>query len=265
MRTLSVVIPALNEAGNIPHVIAAVPLAALRDAGWETEIVIVDNASTDGTGELAESLGARVVRQPQRGYGNAYRAGLDSVRSEVVATGDADRTYPFDALPELLRQLDEHGADFLSTNRLHAANRRAMKPSHFVANHFLSAISRVLFRHRMRDSQSGMWVFYTRVWRGIDVAAPGMAFSQEIKNAAVHSGFRVKEVPIEYRARAGEVKLKALADGWSNLRSLFTHRLGLGSRGAAGPAAPVLSALPAVQPSPAQDGVMADCAPQTVK
>jgi glycosyltransferase involved in cell wall biosynthesis len=262
MRTLSVVIPALNEAGNIPHVIAAVPVAALRDAGWETEIVVVDNASTDGTGEVAERLGARVVRQPDRGYGNAYRAGLDSVRSEVVATGDADRTYPFDALPDLLRQLDERRADFLSTNRLHAANRRAMKPSHFVANHVLSAISRLLFRHRMRDSQSGMWVFYSRVWQGIDVSAPGMAFSQEIKNAAVRGGYRVEEVPIEYRARAGEVKLKALSDGWSNLRSLFTHRFGLGAPAAAPAAVPAVPARPA---GPAQDGVMADCAPQTVK
>jgi hypothetical protein len=176
----------------------------------------------------------------------------------VVATGDADRTYPFDALPELLRQLEERRADFLSTNRLHPANREAMKPSHFLANHVLSAISRRLFGHGMRDSQSGMWVFHSYVWRGIDVSAPGMAFSQEIKNAAVHGGYRVEEVPIEYRARAGEVKLKALSDGWSNLRSLFTHRLGLG--------APAPSrALHAGQASKAQDGVMADCAPQTVK
>lgn len=259
MRTLSVVIPALNEAGNIPHVIAAVPVAELRDAGWETEIVVVDNGSGDGTGEIAQSLGARVVRQPLRGYGNAYRAGLDSVTSDVIATGDADRTYPFDALPELLRQLEERHADFLSTNRLHAANRTAMKTSHFVANHVLSALSRRLFGHRMRDSQSGMWVFHSYVWRGIDVCAPGMAFSQEIKNAAVHGGYRVEEVPIDYRARAGEVKLRALSDGWSNLRSLFTHRLSLGA-----PAAPA-QAPHAGQPSAAQDGVMADCVPQTVK
>ena len=258
MRTLSVVIPALNEAENIPHVIAAVPVAELAEAGWETEIVVVDNASTDGTGKVAADLGARVVHQPLRGYGNAYRAGFDAVDSEVVATGDADRTYPFDALPGLLRRLDERRIDFLSTNRLHPANRGAMKPSHFVANHLLSAISRALFEHEMRDSQSGMWIFHGYVWRSIEVSAPGMAFSQEIKNAAVHGGFRVEEVPIEYRVRAGEVKLKAVSDGWSNLRSLFTHRFSLGAPGAAADGRD--GGRPATE-----DGVMADCAPQTVK
>ena len=256
MRSLAVVIPALNEAENIPAVIEAVPAARLREAGWYTEIVIVDNASTDGTGELAASLGAKVVYQPSRGYGNAYQAGFAAVSSDVIATGDADRTYPFEALPELLAYLEEHEVDFLTTNRLHAANRRAMKASHFVANHVLSATSRVLFGHKVRDSQSGMWVFRREVWQGISVTAPGMAFSQEIKNASIRAGFRVREVPIEYRMRGGKVKLKALSDGWSNLRSLFTHRMSVGKRSRADErdseaAATTLS------------GAMADYAPST--
>lgn len=259
MRTLSVVIPALNEAENIPHVIEAVPVDCLRDSGWETEIVIVDNASTDGTGEIASKLGARVVYQPDRGYGNAYQAGFDSVGSDVIATGDADQTYPFDALPELLRLLDERGIEFLTTNRLHSANRKAMKASHFVANHVLSAVSRTLFNHQVRDSQSGMWVFQSYVWRNIEVTSPGMAFSQEIKNAAIHGGYRVEEVPIEYRVRGGDVKLNAISDGISNLRGLFEHHRSVkSSREAARdrvvrPAATV------------EDGVMADCAPQEAK
>jgi glycosyltransferase involved in cell wall biosynthesis len=257
MRTLTVVIPALNEAENIPHVIAAVPLAQLRDAGWDTEIVIVDNASTDDTGKIAADLGARVVFQPERGYGNAYRAGFDAVDSDVIATGDADRTYPFDALPKLLRHLEARDVEFLSTDRLHAANRKAMKASHFLANHTLSAISRGLFEHEMRDSQSGMWIFRSYVWRSIEVSAPGMAFSQEIKNAAVHGGFRVEEVPIEYRVRAGKVKLNALSDGWSNLLHLFTHRLNAGAPGAA---AAGRGRVPAAR----EDGEMAECAPLTV-
>ncbi len=236
MRTLSVVIPALNEAENIPAVLAAVPVARLCEAGWLTEIVIVDNASTDGTGELAAELGARVVHQPMRGYGNAYRAGFAAVDSEVIATGDADRTYPFEELPALLAYFDEHEVDFLTTNRLHAANRRAMKASHYLANHLLSATSRALFRHSVRDSQSGMWIFRREVWHHITVSSPGMAFSQEIKNATIRAGYRVREVPIEYRRRGGEVKLNALPDGLANLRGLFSHRLRPNESGpAAGP------------------------------
>lgn len=107
MRRLSVVIPALNEAPNLPTVMANIPVAELAAAGWETEVIVVDNASTDDTAEVAKSLGARVVLQPQRGYGNAYQQGFDAATGDVIATGDADCTYPFDALPELLETLTE--------------------------------------------------------------------------------------------------------------------------------------------------------------
>jgi glycosyltransferase involved in cell wall biosynthesis len=218
------VIPALNEASNLPAVMATIPYDELADAGWEAEVVIVDNASTDGTGDVARSLGARVVYQPDRGYGNAYHAGIGAATGDVVATGDADRTYPFDALPDLLRILEEQDVEFMTTNRLLRANRAAMKRSHTMANHALSAVSRALFRNGLRDSQSGMWLFKGYVWKGLDVRSSGMAFSQEIKNAAGRAGYRVLEVPIEYRPRGGEVKLNALPDGVANLRQLFEHR-----------------------------------------
>jgi glycosyltransferase involved in cell wall biosynthesis len=222
--TLSIVIPALNEAGNMKSVMDSIPFDTLASAGWSTEVVVVDNDSTDGTGDVARKLGARVVHQPERGYGNAYRAGFDVALGDVIATGDADRTYPFDALPELLEVMVESDAEFMTTDRLHSANRGAMKSSHFVANHVLSAVSRMLFRHDFRDSQSGMWVFRRYVWSGLDVRSPGMAFSQEIKNDAARAGYRVLEVPIEYRTRGGDVKLNAVADGVNNLLGLFAHR-----------------------------------------
>ncbi|MFJ5922059.1 glycosyltransferase family 2 protein [Kitasatospora sp. NPDC092948] len=224
MGTLSIVIPALNEAENLPAVMASIPVAELAADGWKTEVVVVDNASVDGTAEVARTLGARVVSQPQRGYGNAYQAGFDAADGDVIATGDADCTYPFDALPDLLRTMRERDVEFITTNRLLRRNRSAMKPSHFAANHALSALSRTLFRNGLRDSQSGMWIFRRYVWHGVDVRSGGMAFSQEIKNATTRAGFRFLEVPIDYRERGGEVKLRALPDGMGNLRQLFRHR-----------------------------------------
>jgi glycosyltransferase involved in cell wall biosynthesis len=224
MKALSIVIPALNEAANLPAVMETVPVAELAAAGWSTEVVVVDNASTDGTGDVARELGARVVHQPARGYGNAYHAGFNAADGDVIATGDADRTYPFDALPRLLATLEERDVEFMTTNRLGRENAAAMKRSHTIANHALSGVSRMLFRNGLRDSQSGMWVFRRHVWHGIDVRSTGMAFSQEIKNAATLAGYRTLEVPIEYRKRGGEVKLNALPDGMANLRQLFQHR-----------------------------------------
>jgi glycosyltransferase involved in cell wall biosynthesis len=224
VSTLSIVIPAFNEAPNLPEVVASVPLDELTAGGWDTEVVVVDNASTDGTADVARSLGVRVVSQPERGYGNAYKAGFDAATGEVIATGDADCTYPFDALPAMLRSLVDRDVEFMTTDRLSRENRPAMKPSHRIANHALSSLSRALFRNGLRDSQSGMWIFRRYVWHGIDVRSTGMAFSQEIKNAATLAGYRFTEVPIEYRQRRGEVKLNALPDGAANLRQLFEHR-----------------------------------------
>lgn len=221
---LSIVIPALNEAENIKPVMDSIPTESLARLGWATEIIIVDNGSTDGTGQIARELGATVVYASERGYGNAYRAGFETATGDVVATGDADCTYPFDALPQLLAVLAERDVEFLTTDRLHPTNRASMKGSHFVGNHVLSLVSRLLFRHRFRDSQSGMWVFRGYVWPRLDVRSAGMAFSQEIKNDAALAGFRVLEVPIEYRLRRGEVKLNALLDGVANLLALFAHR-----------------------------------------
>ncbi|MFB9932098.1 glycosyltransferase family 2 protein [Amycolatopsis halotolerans] len=223
-RTLSIVIPALNERVNMPRVLATIPHSGLASLGYEIEVIVVDNASTDGTGEVAAALGARVVLQPRRGYGHAYHAGFAAATGDVIATGDADCTYPFDHLPGLLCTMADRRLDFLSTNRLGHENREAMKPSHLIGNRVLTLISRFFFRSPFRDSQSGMWVFRRHVWQHLDIRSGGMPFSQEIKNDAYIRGFRCGETPIEYRIRGGEVKLHAVRDGLRNLSQLAAHR-----------------------------------------
>jgi glycosyltransferase involved in cell wall biosynthesis len=225
MRLLSIVIPALNEAENIPRVMATIPLAAFEKAGWDVEFVVVDNGSVDGTGHIAAAHNARVVRRSVRGYGSAYRAGLAAARGDLIVTGDADCTYPFDAVPELLEHFESQQLDFLSTNRLGTKDRQAMKRSHMYANHALTGLSRTLFRSPFRDSQSGMWIFRREILDHLDLRSNGMAFSQEIKHEAYLKGFRCDEVAIEYRVRGGSVKLNAWRDGVVNTSQLFSHRV----------------------------------------
>lgn len=224
MKDVSIVIPALNEAMNIAGVLRQIPHEELAAAGWRARIVLVDNGSTDGTGEIAESLGATVVRQNRRGYGHAYRAGFSAATGDVIATGDADGTYPFDALPALLGRLDAEGLDFLSTYRLGWENHDAMTTSHVVGNHALTMISRTLFNSPFRDSQSGMWIFRRAIWPHLDCRSGGMGFSQELKNEAHAKGFVCAEERIVYRNRGGEPKLSTAKDGARNLAQLLVHR-----------------------------------------
>jgi hypothetical protein len=146
----------------------------------------------------------------------------------VVATGDADLTYPFSDLPKILRRMEFRGLEFVNTDRLSDLRNGVMTRSHIFGNWLLSVTTRVLFGWPYRDSQSGMWVFKRYVWDALDVQSSGMPFSQELKIEAFVSGFRCDEVPIEYRARAGKEKLNTIRDGLGNVVHLVKKRISLG-------------------------------------
>jgi glycosyltransferase involved in cell wall biosynthesis len=242
MRTVSVVIPAYNEQENIPQTIAAIPTERLREAGFGVEVLVVDNGSTDRTGQVARAHGAKVIVQPVRGYGNAYKAGFANCTGDIIATGDADLTYPFHILPEALGRLYDEGLDFITTDRLGALDRAAMTTSHVWGNHALSFVTRTLFAVPFRDSQSGMWIFHRHVLRTLRLRSGGMAFSQELKIEAHRRGFRCAEIPIEYYPRGGVTKNRTLRDGIGNLGQLIAARVrpaAAGFPGLVGPPEPL--------------------------
>lgn len=225
LRSVTFVLPVLNEADNIPTVLDSIPESSLSELGYDVETLVVDNGSTDGSDTIARSLGARVIYQPLRGYGNAYQAGFQRASGDIIVTGDADCTYPFDDAPRLISILQDRGLDFLNTNRLHVANYGAMTQSHRYANRFLSALSRTVHKSPFLDSQSGMWVFKREILSHLHLMSPGMAFSQEIKHEVHRRGFACGEELIEYRVRGGDVKLNAARDGIGNTIHILSHRM----------------------------------------
>ena len=225
---LSVVIPALNEEHGLGDVLQEIPIARLGDMGCEVEVIVVDNGSVDDTARIACVHGATVVMQPMRGYGNAYKAGFAYATGDVIATGDADLTYPFSDLPEILQRMEERRLEFVTTDRLSGLRIGVMTRSHVFGNWLLSLATKVLFGWPYKDSQSGMWIFRRYVWDALDVQPSGMPFSQDIKIEAYVRGFTCDEVPIEYRARAGEVKLNTITDGLGNIAHLVRKRISLG-------------------------------------
>lgn len=225
---LSIVIPAMNEEEGIGEVIDEVPVKALEEMGYPTEIVVVDGESVDRTRDIAREKGARVIIEPRRGYGRAYKTGFDVALGEVIATGDADTTYPFAKLPEMLRLMEREKLDFITTNRFGKIQPGAMSAKHKVGNWVLSTTQRVLFMVDVKDSQSGMWIFRKSILPQLRLTSDGMPFSEEIKIEAFgKTSLKSKEIPIEYRVRVGDVKLSSWKDGWRNLQFLFKKRLGL--------------------------------------
>jgi len=220
---VSVVIPTMNEEASIGAVLEEVRAAF---TGRDLEILIVDTDSKDRTRSIATAAGARIVSESRRGYGRAYKTGFAAAGGAYVAALDADLTYPADRLPDFVAELAEDRADFVSGDRISRLADDAMTGMHRVGNTLLNAAFRFLFRGRIRDSQSGMWAFRREILPHLHLIHDGMAFSEEIKIEVVRHGFRFLEIPIDYRPRVGEKKIRSVSDATHNFSWLVRKRFG---------------------------------------
>ena len=217
--TITVIIPCLNEEQGIDEVLGRMP-------DYVDEVIVVDNGSTDRTAAVARSHGAKVIREDVRGYGRAYKKGFANSTGDVIVTLDGDHSYPVDAISYLLEAFNHLSVDFLNASRFPVRDRRAMSLKHKIGNLILSLTMSVLFFRRVRDSQSGMWVFRRSILEDIRLDSDGMAFSEEIKVEALKSPtIRFAEMPVMYTSRLGEIKLQPWRDGIANLLFLFKKRL----------------------------------------
>jgi len=222
---VSIVMPALNEANCIADMVSSIPVNEFADRGFDTEILVVDNSSVDGTGEIARKVGARVVCEPRRGYGRAYRTGFKEAKGSVICTLDADHSYPASILPDMVDNLFQEELDFISTNRFAFMHDGVMSRTNRLGNRILTLVSRVLFRLPFRDSQSGMWVFRANMLDNMHLQARGMALSEEVKIEAVwRLKARCAELPIHFGYRSGRPKLRTWRDGIGNLLYLVRKR-----------------------------------------
>jgi glycosyltransferase involved in cell wall biosynthesis len=225
-KCITIVIPALNEEQGILKTISAIPKEELTGMGYEIQVLVVDNGSQDRTGELAREVGAEVVVEPRRGYGRAYKTGFEYARGQIIATADADHTYPVENIHELVRVLEQENLDFITTNRFGYYLDGAMSFKHKIGNNILNLTTKLLFLTDLKDSQSGMWVFRKELLNKLQLTSDSMAFSQELKiKACCFSKCKWKEIPIVYRNRVGKVKLRSLRDGTGNLLNLMIMRL----------------------------------------
>ena len=223
MVEVSVVIPTRNEEASIGAVIDEVRGAL---SGRDLEILTVDTDSQDRTNEIAASKGARIVPEPRRGYGRAYKTGFAAARGTYICTLDGDLTYPGNRFPDLLRLLEEGKFDFVAGERISRLSREAMTGMHRIGNSMLNVAFRFLYRFPMNDSQSGMWAFRRDILSHLHLIHDGMAFSEELKAEVLLHGYRYGEVPIDYRERVGDKKIRSFSDAFANFFWLFRKRFG---------------------------------------
>jgi len=223
-QTITLVIPCYNEEKGVAEVIKATPDIV-------DEILVVDNNSSDATAEVAESLGACVISEKRIGYGRAYKTGFKAAKGDIIVTADGDGTYPVIAIPYLVALLKQETLDFISVWRVHLYVGLSLE--NFLrkyGNVALNFILTVLFGIRIKDSQSGMWVFKKGVLESLNLTSDGMAFSEEIKIEAFKNRTIVsREVPLQFsfRHRVGESKLNLWEDGFRNILFLFQKRFRL--------------------------------------
>lgn len=219
---ISVVIPAYNEAEGIGEVIRSVP-------DYVDEIVVADNNSKDGTGDVAREAGAVVVLETAQGYGNALKAGMRGATGDVVVTMDGDGTYPVNEVGRLVDMFEERKLDFLNGSRFPLADKTAMSSRNQFGNQVLNVCFGLIYGKFLKDSQSGMWVIRRSKLALFDLRGSSWEFSSEIKiEGVVNPNVKFGEEHIHYAPRVGKSHFhawhKAIMVGLHDIWFLIARR-----------------------------------------
>ena len=222
---VSVVIPCLNEANSLAICIRKA-LKSFGSARLSGEVVVADNGSTDGSIEIAQACGARVVEVRERGYGAALRAGIAASRGPFVVMADADDSYDFSEVPRFVEKWRD-GYDLVMGNRFRGGIKPGAMPWHhrYVGNPGLTALMNLFFRAGIGDGYCGMRGFSRALYDQLDVRSTGMEFAPEMIIKAAQVGARITEIPIflwpDKRGRPPH--LRSFRDGWRTLRFFLLY------------------------------------------
>jgi glycosyltransferase involved in cell wall biosynthesis len=215
MKT-SLVVPAYNEEKGLP-------LVAKEYRDIVDEIIIVDDGSQDRTSQVAEKLVGDNVKlfrhEKNSGKVAALRTGVMHATGDIIIFTDADYTYPARYVPDLVREI-EGGADLVLGARLQ--DRDNIPAFNRIGNNIFSFLATYISCMHIQDSQTGMRAFRRTMFDRLDVKAKGLEFETKMTVRAAKLGYKIVEVPIEYRPRVGSSKLRPLHDGARMLSAIFS-------------------------------------------
>ena len=216
---LTILIPCLNEEETVGKVIQKAQ-RAIESSGFEGEVLIVDNGSTDSSIAISLSLGARVIEVSEIGYGSALRAGIATSQGHITIMCDADDSYDIENVSNFIRQI-LGGSDLVIGNRFKGGIGRGAMPwlHKYVGNPILSWLGRLFFKVGIGDFHCGIRAFKTEAIRSLNLTSSGMEFASEMVVKASLHGLIITEVPtvlsVDGRSRAPH--LKTWSDGWRHL------------------------------------------------
>jgi len=217
--------PCLNEAETLETCIYKARDFLSRH-GVRGEVLVADNGSTDGSIAMAERAGARVVRVPERGYGNALKAGSAAARGRYIIMGDADDSYDFSDLIGFLEKL-RGGIDLVMGTRLRGRIMPGAMPwkHRWIGNPVLTGLGRLFFGIGVTDFHSGLRGYSKAAFERMDLKTTGMEFASEMVIKARLKGLTMDEVPITLYpdGRSRPPHLRSWRDGWRHLRFMLCY------------------------------------------
>ena len=218
---ISVVLPCYNESESVGLCVDEA-YAGIHAARLGGEVIVIDNNSTDNSIEVALSHRARVISEPQPGYGSALRAGIDFAQGSIVVMADADLTYELSGLLKLVEPILDETADLVIGKRI-LDSRRSMPFLHrYIGTPVLTKLVKLATEGiELSDSQSGFRAFRKDKISELGLSSTGMEFASEMLIKAARKQFRILEVDTFYRARVGESKLDTFSDGLRHLREII--------------------------------------------
>jgi len=222
---LTILMPCLNEAKTLGICIEKAK-KCMQENNIVGEIVIGDNGSTDGSIEIAKSMGARVAHATERGYGAALLAGISEARGKYIIMGDSDDSYDFSRLMLHVDKLRE-GYDLVMGNRFKGGVEKGAMPflHRYLGNPVLSFIGRLFFKTSIRDFHCGLRGFNRERMLTVNLECPGMEFASEMVVKSIINDFKVIEVPttLSKDGRDRAPHLNTWTDGWRHLRFLLLY------------------------------------------
>jgi glycosyltransferase involved in cell wall biosynthesis len=222
---LSIVMPCLNEAETLAACIRKAQ-SYLDRSGVSGEIVIGDNGSTDGSQQIATSLGARVIPIPNRGYGAALYGAISAAQGRYCIMGDSDDSYNFEKLDAFVDKLRQ-GYDLVMGNRFQGGILPGAMPwkNRYIGNPILSTIGKILFHAEVGDFHCGLRGFSKSAFQRMDLRTTGMEFASEMVIKAKLMGMKMTEVPttLSPDGRSRPPHLLPYRDGWRHLRFMLLH------------------------------------------